>query len=1066
MGPDPCDLNLLDTILRVFLLFILVVSVMIRMALLFTRTIYFRLLGSMQELLLWLRFLSWRLLPTPILQMISILGDHRMAPRISHRVMVRRYFDRGRTFTPAFPAKWCLYSFVMIIGAYSCFYTGASLPFIRHQQPPGTGMITSVILWTILVGCYFIQLLYGVKKIHQACWTRKFGISSFARCTKVFSVIASLSSSRLNTMGAVSFDSASIGSCIIDNCVTGHICNTRSDFIGPICRVQDDTKVATIGDVMLKPEGVGEVQWCWIDDEGTAHTYRLRNVFFFPDSPVNILSLTAFAKQLGDSSGTYVTTYRDNSNFVWDGGKYERFLVYPDSGLPKLPLYQSTPSSRSFFGHLVNSVSYPQIVACSTFVLNEQPNYELPEVNVHFMVGDKVIYTKDGKTFQGFIKGLNDGGTYDVSDESSMVITTTTHDFLRFRDDPDIGILSTSKVSDFKKAAEFLSAEELNFVLNQPKPSIVDAEFMQWHERLNHLSPTYMFRLVDRGVLPAKLNSVRSCPPKCSSCIFGRAHRRNWRTRGPYNTIRGQSSNLPGACTSIDQLISAQPGLVPQVCGKLTSFRITAATVFVDHFSDFTFVYLQQSASQEETIEAKLAYERLLRSYGFRVKAYHADNGRFMDHTFQLAVAEGDQRISFCGVGSHHQNGIVENRIRTLTESSRTLLLHAQRMWPEAITQVLWPFALKMACDNYNNFHLNNDGKSPIERLTGCSHSFQFQDFHTWGCPVYVLDSRLQSGIKGVPKWEPRSRLGIFVGYSPVHARSVALVLNPSSGYISPQFHTIFDDTFSTVPFLRKGEVPTHWTELATSSIVSLDIDSSPSLCTGVTTFNFDHERSDTHSQQTSTNHEGDRHLMPIDLSKIGLRRSHRERTLTSKMVNSSEPGLAKRIYGLSSVVSMFTYLGATATSLGTNLNSISLSTFLSRTISYHERLNRLFDSTINHVHSFTTMVENNESYTFKEMLNQEDKSSFIQAMLNEVEEHENRGHWTPVLRSSMPSGSKTILSIWSFKRKRGPDGRLLKHKARLCAHGGMQRWGLLGDILSCRELDMRTRSTGDSAYS
>ena len=37
---------------------------------------------------------------------------------------------------------------------------------------------------------------------------------------------------------------------------------------------------------------------------------------------------------------------------------------------------------------------------------------------------------------------------------------------------------------------------------------------------------------------------------------------------------------------------------------------------------------------------------------------------------------------------------------------------------------------------------------------------------------------------------------------------------------------------------------------------------------------------------------------------------------------------------------------------------------------------------------------------------------------------------------------TKTIMSIWSFKRKRFPDGSLNKHKARLCAHGGMQTWG------------------------
>ena len=32
---------------------------------------------------------------------------------------------------------------------------------------------------------------------------------------------------------------------------------------------------------------------------------------------------------------------------------------------------------------------------------------------------------------------------------------------------------------------------------------------------------------------------------------------------------------------------------------------------------------------------------------------------------------------------------------------------------------------------------------------------------------------------------------------------------------------------------------------------------------------------------------------------------------------------------------------------------------------------------------------------------------------------------------------------IWSFKRKRHPDGRLRTYKARLCCHGGQQQWGV-----------------------
>ena len=90
--------------------------------------------------------------------------------------------------------------------------------------------------------------------------------------------------------------------------------------------------------------------------------------------------------------------------------------------------------------------------------------------------------------------------------------------------------------------------------------------------------------------------------------------------------------------------------------------------------------------------------------------------------------------------------------------------------------------------------------------------------FHTFGCPVFVLDARLQSGISAIPKWEPRSRLGIYVGHSPVHAGTVALVLNPRTGHVSPQFHVIIDDLFTTVPSMASGTVPPNWAQLVESS--------------------------------------------------------------------------------------------------------------------------------------------------------------------------------------------------------------------------------------------------------
>ena len=89
------------------------------------------------------------------------------------------------------------------------------------------------------------------------------------------------------------------------------------------------------------------------------------------------------------------------------------------------------------------------------------------------------------------------------------------------------------------------------------------------------------------------------------------------------------------------------------------------------------------------------------------------------------------------------------------------------------------------------------DGKTPDSKFFGTKDiPLQVDHYHVFGCPVYVLDSRLQSGTIGPPKWEPRLRIGVYLGYSPVHAGSVALVLNPQTGNVSPQFHDVFEYTF------------------------------------------------------------------------------------------------------------------------------------------------------------------------------------------------------------------------------------------------------------------------------
>ena len=165
-------------------------------------------------------------------------------------------------------------------------------------------------------------------------------------------------------------------------------------------------------------------------------------------------------------------------------------------------------------------------------------------------------------------------------------------------------------------------------------------------------------------------------------------------------------------------------------------------------------------------------------------------------------------------IGSHHQNGIAERQIKSLCEDARTMLAHGQHLWPGVVTKMFWPLALKAACRARNKFHLDEHGFSPEEKMSGIKATPELKNEHPLFCPVFVLDKKLQGGIGGIPKWNPRSNAGVYLGHSPDHASNVALVLNLTTGLVSPQYHVVFDDDFSTVDFIRSKKEPTNWEAL------------------------------------------------------------------------------------------------------------------------------------------------------------------------------------------------------------------------------------------------------------
>jgi hypothetical protein len=138
---------------------------------------------------------------------------------------------------------------------------------------------------------------------------------------------------------------------------------------------------------------------------------------------------------------------------------------------------------------------------------------------------------------------------------------------------------------------------------------------------------------------------------------------------------------------SVDQMESSTAGLIGQLkCAILATLWYKYATVFVDLFSDYTYVYLHTRITSEETLKAKKAFEAHAESFGVKIRQYHADNGRFQDIAFKSHCVQQGQELTFCGVNAHFQNGRAERRIRDLQDSARTSLLHAIKKWPSAIT--------------------------------------------------------------------------------------------------------------------------------------------------------------------------------------------------------------------------------------------------------------------------------------------------------------------------------------------------------------------------------------------
>ena len=889
----------------------------------------------------------------------------------------------------------------------------------------------------------------------------------------------------------------------IDTCTTYHICKHKELFVGDISNC-NGLFIQGIGG-KTEVSGYGTIKVRLIDDDGIKHDLLISNTLYVPECPTNLICPQKWSQSCSNPLGTGEITVGATTLLFWDDKKFSKVVHHhPQMGIPIITVNDGYTKAKAFMSTSKFQPSVPCYLNTSTTVEDEDKTVHIIPVEDEEPVIER-IQPEVNTVFQ-------------VDERSRQCSNHMQQEDVELVDSSPVAVIDDSAEQD-------TSAEGGEQLIPMPKNEVDiisesldqgmtkhQRELLRIHYNLKHLPFSYLRKLAKRGVIPKYLEKVE--PPLCTSCIMGKQHRKPWRGKGRKGSpIRKPQDNFAGAMTSTDQMISPYGGLIPQIKGRLMKAKFYAAQIKVDHHTDYTYVHLMRDTTAESTLEAKNAYERLMQTFGHKVLGYHADNGRFAEKVFVQDCKDKAQKLTFCGVGSHHQNGIAERRIKSISEDARTMLAHGNHHWPEVVTKSLWPYALKAAVRARNKYNLDENGLSPEEKVSGVKMKQTLKNEHPLFCPVYVLNSKLQGGVGGIPKWEPRSRAGVYLGHSSEHASDVALVLNLTTGLVSPQYHVIFDDAFTTVESLRTKKEPSNWEVLCKNHTEDFRMDALPRAEQTATELqaevgdwladeptenenetdeqSFDGvvvdemdvefqpasqtENLDADQAQAS---EGDERQVRFDLSRnqvhgddsraaptnspaevptqsqgmrqrqpsiplIGTRRSSRVAKPSEKLKNYAGNARLKQALGL------FTMCLVGVIGMAEN-HYVSLKSTMSKHVnSYQERMTNYkevvelnVDGSMNYLHPLSLISQpSNDTFYFHQAMQEDDRDEFIKAMVKELEDHRKHNHWKLIHRSEI-GDAKTVKAIWSFKRKRRPDGSLLKHKARLNAHGGMQIYG------------------------
>lgn len=118
----------------------------------------------------------------------------------------------------------------------------------------------------------------------------------------------------------------------MDNCASRTMTFCPSDFITPI--VDADVKSVTGAGGGVSVQGMGDVQYSVVDDDGMYHSLVIKDTLYVPSVPFRLLSANQLAKQIEKvpgSEGTGIFSFGWHSKFKWNHQQYCKTIVHREN---------------------------------------------------------------------------------------------------------------------------------------------------------------------------------------------------------------------------------------------------------------------------------------------------------------------------------------------------------------------------------------------------------------------------------------------------------------------------------------------------------------------------------------------------------------------------------------------------------------------------------------------------------------------------------------------------------------------------------------------------------------